>query len=82
MTLDEMPCVVYGGYDVAQQITRGNTTMPAKKEDATLDSPVGVRFTATEKKAIAKWAATEEREIAVCIRRLVLAKLKTEGFLK
>ena len=56
--------------------------MPAKKEVATLDSPIGVRFTMTEKTAIAKWAAKEEREIAVCIRRLVLTKLKAEGFLK
>lgn len=57
-------------------------TMPAKKDPATLDNPIGVRFTMTEKSAIAKWAAKEEREIAVCIRRLVLSKLKTEGFLK
>jgi hypothetical protein len=56
--------------------------MPAKKEVATLDSPIGVRFTTTEKIAITKWAAREEREIAVCIRRLVVAKLRSEGFLK
>jgi hypothetical protein len=56
--------------------------MPAKKKPETLDSPIGVRFTVTEKNAIVKWAAKEEREIAVCIRRLVLTKLKAEGFLK
>ncbi len=56
--------------------------MSAKKEPVTLGNPIGVRFAVTEKTAIAKWAAKEEREIAVCIRRLVLTKLKAEGFLK
>jgi hypothetical protein len=54
----------------------------AQKKPPPLREAMSIRFTAEEKVAILAAGETEEREPSVLVRRIVVAWLKAEGFLK